>query len=369
MSTEGLIGTGRQGLKATSLNSKAVILALVAVAGALSLVYIYRIQPRELKTTVASKGQASPGYVLASLKSSYADLPQILPLKSLPLKELSDADKLRARLLEEKIKRAEEARRSKLSFATVTDEQIQLPHPVQSKEEQEKSEESDKLSPRDDINRQDEKLSFLTKTKEERTHVNSEVRKQASKFELLAGTVIPGLLLTGINSDLPGEILGQVSSNIFDTATGDYLLVPQGTKILGRYDSRIVYGQERVLIVWKRLVFSDGSSITIENMPGVDAQGYSGLSDSVDNHYLRLLGGVVFSSVLGASAQLASGPNFQTVNPEFGQLAIQGAARNTNEAGQEITRRNLNVQPTIEVRPGYRFNIFVNKDISLKPIQ
>lgn len=180
----------------------------------------------------------------------------------------------------------------------------------------------------------------------------------------MAGTILPALLITGINSDLPGQILGQISQNVFDSATGQYLLVPQGTKLIGEYDSRIAYGQERVLVVWTRLVFPNGSSISLEGMPGVDLSGYAGLTDQVNNHYGRLIKGVVFTSLLGAAAQTAHGSN--RLNQDFTALAVQGAADNLNQAGQSITRKNLQVQPTLEIRPGFRVNVFVTKDILLR---
>jgi type IV secretory pathway VirB10-like protein len=121
------------------------------------------------------------------------------------------------------------------------------------------------------------------------------IRDGLSEYHLSAGTVIVGVLLTGINSDLPGQILGQVSQNVYDSATGKHLLIPQGEKVVGEYDSRVVYRQERVLIVWTRIIFPDASSISLEAMPGVDMSGYAGLCDKVNNHYLKLLTGVVFS--------------------------------------------------------------------------
>ena len=147
--------------------------------------------------------------------------------------------------------------------------------------------------------------------------------------------------------------------------TGAHLLLPQGTKAIGTYDSRVSYGQERVLVIWTRLLRPDGSTLSLEGMPGTDLSGYAGLTGSVNNHYLRLLSGVVLGSVIGASAQIAVGAN--SSNPSFAQLAVQGAGQNINEAGQQITRRNLNIQPTIEVAPGSRLNIFATRDLILPP--
>lgn len=224
------------------------------------------------------------------------------------------------------------------------------------------------INPRDNENRQDEKDNFLNQRRVEDTHLSSKLISAASKYELMAGTVIPGLMLTGINSDLPGHIVGQVSQNTYDTVTGRYLLLPQGAKVVGLYDSKVTYGQERVLVVWNRIVLPNGKSISLEGMPGTDLSGYAGMKDKVNNHYLKLLSGVVLGSVLGAGAQVAYG-DYQNVNPDFGQLALQGAAQNINQAGQKITQKNLNVQPTLEIRPGLRFNIFVTKDITLEPYE
>jgi type IV secretion system protein VirB10 len=165
---------------------------------------------------------------------------------------------------------------------------------------------------------------------------------------------------------LPGQITGQVSQDVYDTVTGKYLLIPQGTKLVGEYNSTITYGQERVQIIWTRVLRPDGSSISLEGMPGVDMSGDAGLSEKVNNHWMKLLGGVVISSVLGAGGQIAQGGTSQ-LNPSFGQLAAQGTGANLNDVGQQLTRKNLNLQPTLEISPGGRFNVFVNHDVELTP--
>jgi type IV secretion system protein TrbI len=221
-------------------------------------------------------------------------------------------------------------------------------------------------SARDEDNRQDDKFNFLSQERDGATMLNSTLRSQVSKYQLMAGSVLPGVLLTGINSDLPGQILGQLSQNVFDSRDGKYLLLPQGTKIIGEYDSRVTYGQDRVLIVWTRLILPNGKSVSLAGMPGVDLSGYAGLTDEVDHHYVQLLTGVVFGSVLGAGAQMARGSN-RSIDPTFGQLALEGTAQNINQAGQQITRKNLNIQPTIKISPGHRFSVFVTKDMVLEP--
>ena len=220
-------------------------------------------------------------------------------------------------------------------------------------------------SARDDDNRQDDKSRFADKDRDTDFQLRHGVQYPRSPFTLFAGTVVPCVMTQGINSDLPGQIGCMVSQNVYDTVTGRHLLIPQGTKAIGTYDSRIAYGQSRVLVVWTRLLRPDGRWVSLEGMPGTDLSGYAGLTGPVNNHYLRLISGVVLGSIIGAGAQVGAGANNQ--NPSFSALAVQGAAQNINEAGQQITRKNLQIQPTIEVRPGSRLNIFATKDLILPP--
>jgi len=214
-------------------------------------------------------------------------------------------------------------------------------------------------SARDDDNRQDDKARFAEKDRDTDFQLHHGVQYPRSPFTLFAGTLVPCVMSQGINSDLPGQIGCMVSQNVYDTVTGRHLLIPQGTKAIGTYDSRIAYGQSRVLVVWTRLLRPDGSWVSLEGMPGTDLSGYAGLTGSVNNHYLRLISGVVLGSIIGAGAN--------NQNLSFSALAAQGAAQNINEAGQQITRKNLQIQPTIEVRPGSRLNIFATKDLILPP--
>jgi type IV secretory pathway VirB10-like protein len=171
------------------------------------------------------------------------------------------------------------------------------------------------LSKRDDQNHQEEKSAFAEKTRASEFDLHAAVQKQRSPYTLFAGTILPCVLTQGINSDLPGQIGCLISQNAYDTVTGAHLLLPQGTKAIGTYDSRVSYGQERVLVIWMRLMRPDGSTLSLEGMPGMDLSGYAGLTGSVNNHYLRLLSGVVLGSVIGASAQIAVGAN--STNPGF----------------------------------------------------
>ncbi|HAW53429.1 MAG TPA: conjugal transfer protein TrbI, partial [Hyphomonas sp.] len=185
-----------------------------------------------------------------------------------------------------------------------------------------------------------------------------------SPYQLMAGTIIPATLLTGVNSDLPGQVIAQVTSPVYDTVTGESVLVPQGARLIGRYDSVIAFGQSRALLVWSRIVMPDGSSIRIDNLAGVDARGYAGLEDKVDYHSWKLLQGVALSTLLGVGSELASDDE-----GDIARALRRSAQTGANEAGQEIVRRNLDVQPSITIRPGWRLAVLVNKDIVLKPYQ
>lgn len=187
---------------------------------------------------------------------------------------------------------------------------------------------------------------------------------QRSRYELKRGSVIPATMITGINSDLPGRISAQVSQNVFDSATGRLLLIPQGSKLFGRYDSKVSYGQNRVLVVWSDLVFPNGATLQIGNMAGTDAEGYGGFEDEVDHHYFRTFGSAILVALIGTGIDMAV-PQSSTLATQ--STASDAARRNFAEsfgrvAEQSVTK-NMNVQPTIEIRPGYMFNVLVDQDL------
>ena len=183
-----------------------------------------------------------------------------------------------------------------------------------------------------------------------------------SPYQVMAGNLIPASLVTGLNSDLPGQVIGQVTENVFDTVTGQYLLIPQGSRLMGRYDSVIAFGQSRALVVWTRLILPNGDSIQLDNLPGSDSQGFAGLKDKVDKHTWQFIKGAALSSLLSIGSELASDDGDRLTR------ALQNAGQDTaNTAGQRIIDRNLNVQPTLTVRQGWRFNVIVSRDLILKP--
>jgi type IV secretory pathway VirB10-like protein len=189
-----------------------------------------------------------------------------------------------------------------------------------------------------------------------------------SPYQVMAGTVIPAALVTGINSDLPGQVIANVTEAVYDTATGRYLLIPQGSRLIGRYDSQVSFGQRRVLLVWTRLILPDTSSIALDRLPGIDPAGYVGLEDGVDWHWERILAGAALSTLLGVGAELAS-PDRSGSDGKVIVAVRQGAQDTVNQVGQEITKRNMSVQPTLTIRPGFPMRVMVSKDLVLRPYQ
>ncbi|MGH7841409.1 MAG: TrbI/VirB10 family protein [Candidatus Binataceae bacterium] len=198
----------------------------------------------------------------------------------------------------------------------------------------------------------------------------------ASAFTVMTGSVIPAVLVSGINSDLPGPILAQVSQNVFDSATGKYLLVPQGSRLIGVYQNASAYGQQRVEIAWQRLIFPNTSSMTLPQMPGADQGGYSGFTDEVNNHYLRTFGTAALMSLISAGqmvGQMATFGGGGSYGP-YGyyppnqwamasQTAGSAASGQFGAVGQQMIGQGMNRPPTIEIRPGYQFNVMVTEDL------
>ena len=217
-------------------------------------------------------------------------------------------------------------------------------------------------------NRQDQKQAFVTNGGDTTTRNPASLQRPTSPYQVMAGTIIPAALVTGINSDLPGQVIANVTEAVYDTATGRFLLIPQGSRLIGRYDSQVSFGQRRVLLVWTRLILPDTSSISLDRLPGIDPAGYAGLEDGVDWHWDRILAGAALSTLLGVGAELAAPNN----NGSTGGVTVavrQSAQDTVNQVGQEITKRNLSIQPTLTIRPGFPMRVMVNKDLILRPYQ
>ncbi|MBI1260587.1 MAG: conjugal transfer protein TraI [Rhizobiales bacterium] len=209
---------------------------------------------------------------------------------------------------------------------------------------------------------QERQLAFLNAAVDRRTVSPDRIAAPASPYVLQAGAVIPAALITGIRSDLPGQITAQVTENVYDSPTGRLLLVPQGTRLIGQYDNGVGFGQRRVLLVWNRLIMPNGRSIVLERQPGADAEGYAGLEDGVDYHWWDIAKAAALSTLLGVGAELAADDNDRLIS------AIRGGAQDTiNDAGQQIVRRQLNVAPTLTIRPGFPVRVIVTRDLVLEP--
>ena len=221
-----------------------------------------------------------------------------------------------------------------------------------------------------DQNKQKSKALFQ-KQKQDSFYSTNLKNPAIGKYELKTGSFIPAVLVTAINSDLPGDVIAQVRENVYDYRTGKYILIPMGTKIVGKYDSSITYGQNRVLLIWQRLVFPNGSTLVLDNMQGVDLFGNAGLKGKTNNHFWKFMRSVLLSSAINmASGSLES----LDVNIEAGSRSrvnigtgASDAAQNIRSIGERMVEKDLNRQPTIEIKRGKKFNIFVSKDIILSP--
>jgi type IV secretory pathway VirB10-like protein len=217
-------------------------------------------------------------------------------------------------------------------------------------------------------NRQEQKEAFAARAAETSVRNPGFLQAPASPYQVMAGTLISAALITGINSDLPGQVIASVTEPVYDTATGRHLLIPQGTRMMGRYDSQVTFGQRRVLLVWTRLILPDTSSIALDKLPGVDPAGYAGLEDGVDWHWDRILAGAALSTLLGVGAELAAPQTSSNGTDVAG--AVRSSAQDTvNQVGQELTKRNLSIQPTLTARPGFPVRVLVGKDLILRPYQ
>ncbi|MFD1940675.1 IncP-type conjugal transfer protein TrbI [Paradevosia shaoguanensis] len=214
-----------------------------------------------------------------------------------------------------------------------------------------------------DPNGQDAKDAFFNQDLKDLGYLSNHVMAPVSPFELKRGSVIPATLITGINSDLPGRIIAQVSQHVFDSATGHHLLVPQGTRLFGRYDSKVTFGQRRALVIWTDIVFPDGDTLQIGGMAGTDAQGFGGFSDQVDNHYFEVFGSAILVAAIGAGIDMALPDDQGSADNSATDAARRSFAETFSEVADRTIGQNMEVQPTLEIRPGYIFNVLVDQDL------
>lgn len=218
-----------------------------------------------------------------------------------------------------------------------------------------------------DPNKQDVKMAF-SEEEHSNTYLTQGREKPLSPYELKVGTLIPATMISGVNSDLPGQVIASVSQNVYDSATGSHLLLPQGAKLYGLYDSQIAYGQDRVLMAWTRVNYPDGTTLELEGMGAIDSQGFAGFEDQVDHHYWKIFGNAfILGMITGVSeAGINDGNDSDTSTAES---INNGVTEQFAETGSSLIEKNLDVQPTIVIRNGYKFNIMLNKDVILHPYQ
>jgi type IV secretion system protein VirB10 len=382
-----------------SKNALAIILGLAAliILGSFSLALSSSGSDASAATRELYSTQNKPkADGLASLPVSYADIKQDEPVPELgpPLpgdlgapilraqregrfdfedrfEATAEIDELAAQVAQLEAERAAAARESGLFFSNTGKRTV----PVDQVRAQQTARLSDPfevlnaLGPltagsqvSQDANFQQRKEHFIADAPDSSIYNPYQIEKPVSPWQIMAGAVIPATLLTGINSDLPGQIVGQVTEPVYDTVTGQTVLIPQGSRIIGRYDSMVTYGQSRALVVWNRIIMPDGTSISIENLPGVDGRGNAGLKDQVNNHTLRIFSAAALSSLISVGAELSEDDD-DRIARALRDATQDGASR----ASEEVIRRQLAVQPTITVRPGWRLRILVHQDIILKP--
>ncbi|MEM8759721.1 MAG: TrbI/VirB10 family protein [Pseudomonadota bacterium] len=208
----------------------------------------------------------------------------------------------------------------------------------------------------------DQREDFLNREIDRRTTAIDRPQPPSSPFVLQAGSVIEAALITGLRSDLPGQITAQVTANVYDTPTGRFLLIPQGARLLGEYDSRVAFGQRRLLLAWTRLILPDGRSIVLERQPGTDEAGFAGLEDGVDNHWGRVFLAAGLATILNIGLEAG-----EDDGDEIADAIRDGAQDTIGRTGQEIVRRQLSIPPTLTVRPGFPVRVMVTRDLILEP--
>jgi type IV secretion system protein TrbI len=203
----------------------------------------------------------------------------------------------------------------------------------------------------------------------DRWKLNTHLEPPTTPYILRTGAVIPALLLSAMNAELPGTVTAQVSQDVYDTPTGNYLLIPQGARLVGEYSNAIQYGQARIFVAWQRIIYPDGSALDIGAMPGADQQGEAGFNDQVDNHFLRIFGSAILMSAVTAATNWATNHNqvgFNSNGYSASSAISEAVGQQLGQATAHLLEKNLSIAPTLVVRPAYRFNIVVTKDLEFQ---
>ena len=350
--------------------------AATAILGALVFALQSR-SPRQETTELHSTDHKTTAEELEKLPKDYSGLPQApprpIPQLGPPLpgdlgRPILNAQGGAPSADEQRIAKEDEAARVSRVFATTNVRQESAPAgsaPAANGAVLGQPQAADSKPPIDPgslQNMQDRKLAFLNAETDKRTVSEGRLARPASRYIVQAGSVIPAALITGIRSDLPGEITAQVTENVYDSPSGKFLLIPQGARLIGQYDSQISFGQSRVLLMWTRIIMPNGASIVLEHQPGADSAGYAGLEDDVDYHWGNLAKAAAISTLLGIASELVLNSNNSIV-----QALRTGAENTVNQTGQTLVSRQLNVQPTLTIRPGFLVRVVVNRDLVFAP--
>lgn len=360
-----------------------VSLAALAAAGVGGTAW-YALEPRAVQLAPGADDEdpsaKPPGDTLASLPRSYDSVPKLGPPLPGDLgrpilerqRQLEGQSSATAPQVDQGVAEARQLRIAELKSARESGLLVQSSRPQTQSQGSVGSEvpatgtagTTDKLAidPDRDPNSQQRKVDFV-RTADKAGDTNPyPITPAPSPYTLSAGSVIAASLITGLRSDLPGLVTAQVTERVYDSATGRILLVPQGARLVGTYDSVVAFGQRRALVVWQRIIFPDGSSLRLDNAPATDPSGYAGLADRVDFHTWELLKGVALSTLLGVGAELQFSGESDLV-----QALRQSAQQSVSQTGGQLTSRNLQVQPTISIRPGAPVRLLVHHDLTLKP--
>lgn len=209
----------------------------------------------------------------------------------------------------------------------------------------------------------DRRAAFLNRTDDVGTAASGRLVPPASPYILQAGAIIPAALITGLSSDLPGQVTAQVTENVYDGPTGRVLLIPQGSRLVGEYDAETRFGQRRALLVWTRLILPGGQSIVLDRQPGADPRGFAGLEDRVDNHWGQLFRAAFISTLLSVGAEAGSSSDESALV----RALRTGSSDAISQAGRQIVGRSLDIQPTLKIRPGFPVRVIVTRDLVLEP--
>jgi type IV secretion system protein VirB10 len=352
----------------TRLSRKVIVVLALILAVAIAAALFLALRPglKIDRTELYGTDNRTTPDGLSNLPRDYAGLPRSVPPLGPPLPGDLGRPILNAGTAggaaqpdpeKQRIAQEQEAARLSRLFATTNVRQGSAAAPVSANVS------APAYDPASNLAASDRKLAFLNGNVDRRTVSGDRIEAPASPYVLQAGAVIPAALLTGLRSDLPGQVTAQVTEDVYDSPTGKTRLVPQGARLIGQYDAQITFGQARALLVWTRLIMPNGRSIVLERQPGADAEGYAGLEDEVDNHWGALFKAAILSTLLGIGSEFGSSGS----EDDLIRAIRRGGADSVNQIGQRVVGRSLNVQPTITIRPGFPVRVLVTRDLVLEP--